>query len=233
MKKFEVKQEFWSKFPEGQIEVLVIKGIDNSQTDGTMGKKLAVASEIAKQYVSEDTFTNNRVIADWRSAFSSIKTKKGARSSIEALLKRVSKDQVFNPINPLVDIYNCISLEYGVPCGGEDIDKIEGGLYLGEAKGGEEFITLGTDESSPALETEMIYYDDIGAVCRSLNWREAKRTMLTSETTNAVFVLEAVYSHQVENLELASKALKEELEAYFGANVSTYSLTSKSTEINL
>lgn len=183
--------------------------------------------------MSEDTFTNNRVIADWRSAFSSIKTKKGARSSIEALLKRVSKDQVFNPINPLVDIYNCISLEYGVPCGGEDIDKIEGGLYLGEAKGGEEFITLGTDESSPALETEMIYYDDIGAVCRSLNWREAKRTMLTSETTNAVFVLEAVYSHQVENLELASKALKEELEAYFGASVSTYSLTSKSTEINL
>lgn len=233
MKKFEVKGEFWNKFPEGQIEVLVIRGIDNSKVDNDMEAKLASASKLAKQYVAEETFTNNQVISDWRRAFSSIKTKKGARSSIEALLKRVSKDQTFNPINPLVDIYNCISLEYGVPCGGEDINKLEGGLFLGEAKGGEEFIPLGADESSPALETEMIYYDDIGAVCRSLNWREAKRTMLTSETTDAVFVLEAVYAHQVENVQLASSTLKKELEEYFGVNVTTHSLTSKSSEISL
>lgn len=233
MKKFEVKKEFWNKFPKGQIEVLVIKGVDNSKADTGMEDKLRLATEHAKRYVTEDAFTNNQVISDWRSAFSSIKTKKGARSSIEALLKRVIKNQSFKPINPLVDIYNCISLEYGVPCGGEDINKIEGGLYLGEAKGGEEFIPIGTDESSPALETEMIYYDDNGVVCRSLNWREAKRTMLTSDTTDAVFVLEAVYPHQIENLELASKALKDELEEYFKVNVSSYSLTSETTEINL
>lgn len=233
MKKFEVKEQFWTKFPEGQIEVLVIKGIDNSQSDQTMATKLEAAKETAKQYVSEETFTDNSVIAEWRSAFSSIKTKKGARSSIEALLKRVSKDQSFNPINPLVDIYNCISLEYGVPCGGEDINKIEGGLYLGEAKGGEEFIPLGSEESSPALEQEMIYYDDKGAVCRSLNWREAKRTMLTEQTTDAVFVLEAVYANQINNLLLASEALKDEIQQYFNVDVTTYSLDPNSSSIDL
>ena len=46
------------------------------------------------------------------------------------------------PINPLVDIYNSISLRYGVPCGGEDLDKINGDLHLGLAKGVKIFILL-------------------------------------------------------------------------------------------
>ncbi len=233
MKNFEIKEQFWNKFPEAQIEVLIIKNIENIYIDQTMENKLELAKKSAYKYVENDVFTDNQVISDWRKAFSSIKTKKGARSSIEALLKRVSKNQTFKPINPLVDIYNCISLEYGVPCGGEDIGKIEGGLYLGEAKGGEEFIPLGIEESSPALACEMIYYDDKGAVCRSLNWREAKRTMLTDNTTEAVFVLEAVYMHQIDNLKLASMALKSELETYFDVEVTNYTLNSDLSKIEL
>ena len=43
---------------------------------------------------------------EWRQAFTKFKTKKGARSSIEALLKRVSQGRECNLINPLVDLYN-------------------------------------------------------------------------------------------------------------------------------
>ncbi|BDW49863.1 hypothetical protein LG21E20_15250 [Lactococcus formosensis] len=39
-----------------------------------------------------------------------------------------------------MDIYNSISLRYGVPCGGEDLDKINGDLHLGLAKGVKIFI---------------------------------------------------------------------------------------------
>ncbi|MFP9039074.1 phenylalanine--tRNA ligase beta subunit-related protein, partial [Enterococcus faecalis] len=81
--------------------------------------------------------------AQWRQAFTTFKTKKGARSSIEALLKRVNQEREFFPINPLVDIYNSISLSFGVPCGGEDIEKIAGNLHLGKAQGGESFLPLG------------------------------------------------------------------------------------------
>ena len=41
---------------------------------------------------------------EWRQAFTKFKIKKGARSSIEVLLKRVSQGREFNPINPLVFI---------------------------------------------------------------------------------------------------------------------------------
>lgn len=38
----------------------------------------------------------------------------------------------------------------------------------------------------------MIYFDEQGAVCRCLNWREVQRTMLTEETKDAVLVIEAI-----------------------------------------
>ena len=42
----------------------------------------------------------------------------------------------------------------------------------------------------------MIYFDEQGAVCRCLNWREAQRTMLTEETKDAVLVIEAINEEQ-------------------------------------
>ena len=72
---------------------------------------------------------------EWRQVFTKFKTKKGTRSSIEALLKRVSQGREFNPINPLVDIYNSVSLSYAVPCEGEDLAKIVGDLCLDELRG--------------------------------------------------------------------------------------------------
>ncbi|WP_426069879.1 phenylalanine--tRNA ligase beta subunit-related protein, partial [Escherichia coli] len=80
------------------------------------------AAKEARNYLAEETFSQNEVIAQWRQAFTTFKTKKGARSSIEALLKRANQEREFFPINPLVDIYNSISLSFGVPCGGEDIE---------------------------------------------------------------------------------------------------------------
>ena len=71
---------------------------------------------------------------EWRQAFTQFKTEKGARSSIEALLKRVSQGREFNPINPLVDIYNSVLLSYAVPCGEEDLAKIVGD-FLEEHEG--------------------------------------------------------------------------------------------------
>ncbi len=45
----------------------------------------------------DENFTQNEVIQEWRQAFSKFKTKKGARSSIEARL-RVSQGRGFQPM---------------------------------------------------------------------------------------------------------------------------------------
>ncbi|MGJ8454406.1 B3/B4 domain-containing protein [Pseudothermotoga sp. U03pept] len=108
--------------------------------------------------MKNEKFSSNEVIKVWREAFQKFKTKKGARASIEALLKRVNNGNHLGTINPLVDIYNCISLRYALPCGGEDIDKFVGDIRLTKAVGNENFVTLGTEKSEPPYEGEIVYY---------------------------------------------------------------------------
>lgn len=218
MTTFIADPSFWEVFPEAQLNVLIVKGIADNQAkenDPYLTELLTNGKEAAKKFLQEETFSQNPVIAEWRGAFSQFKTKKGARSSIEALLKRVSQDREFQPINPLVDIYNSISLEFVVPCGGEDLQKIAGDIYLGQAVGGESFLPLGADVDAPALPGEIIYYDEKGAICRCLNWRETQRTMLTEETKDVIFFMESINAEQAERANQAMQELKKRITEYF------------------
>lgn len=228
LKKMTVDANFWEVFPEAKINLLVVKDINNivdEADDPKFEAMLKQGKREAKKFLGEETFTQNVVIAEWREAFAKFKTKKGARSSIEALLKRVNQDKDFRPISPLVDIYNTISLTYAVPCGGEDLMTIQGDLHLGKATGGESFFPLGAEKDAPALPEEIIYYDDEGAICRSFNWREAKRTMLQETTKDAVLVIEAINPDQAKRADEAILALQTAVKDYFGVQGEIHEVT--------
>lgn len=216
-----VDDQIWELFPEAQFQVLVTHGIGNHlaamQTEHYQAM-LDNAVKEAQKFITDDVFRNNPVISEWRDAFTKFKKKKGARSSIEALLKRVSQGKSLSPINPLVDIYNSISLEFGVPCGSEDLQKMDGTMHLGVAKGGESFRPLGVEEDEPALPGKVIYYDQTGAICRCFNWREAQRTMLTDETTDAVLVIEAVNADQAQRAQQAAEELQQRIKTELGVD---------------
>lgn len=204
MKKFIVEEEFWEVFPHAKIGVVLLKGIDNSAKDENRYLDiLRSAEKEALEHLSEDSFSSNQVVKVWREAFQRFKTKKGARSSIEALLKRVHSGKGMGSINPLVDIYNSISLRYALPCGGEDVDTFEGDIRLTKAVGDEGFITLGSEKSEPPYEGEIVYKDDKGAICRCWNWRESVRTMLTEDTKNAFICIESVDPSRDDDLKAA------------------------------
>ncbi|WP_155997415.1 B3/B4 domain-containing protein [Streptococcus ruminantium] len=231
-----IDQHFWEVFPAAQIAILTVKGIDNhskASKESYFTDLLKKACKEAEKHIEEEPFTQNLVIKEWREAFTHFKTKKGARSSIEALLKRVSQGREFSPINPLVDLYNSISLRYGLPCGGEDLEKIVGDLHLGKAKGGESFYPLGAEEDSPALAEEIIYYDQEGAVCRNFNWREAQRTMLTEETQDAILVIESITQERASLAQVAIAELKQLIEDYFGVTGEIQLLTIENPEVEL
>ena len=82
---------------------------------------------------------------------SSVQDQKGARCSIENLLKRVLKGKPVGHITPAVDIYNTVSLTYALPVGGEDLHAIEGDLRLAVTDGGDAFLPLGEETDDPTL----------------------------------------------------------------------------------
>lgn len=217
MKKFIIEEPFWALFPDAKIGIVLCRGINNTILEADKYQDmLQMAEKEAKKYFVEPEFSNNTVVKVWRDAFQKFKTKKGARSSIEALLKRVNNGNSIGCINPLVDIYNSISLKYALPCGGEDIDTFVGDVRLTTAVGDEAFITLGTDENAPPYEGEIVYKDDAGAICRCWNWRESVRTMLTEDTKDAFMCIELVDDSRVAVFELALKELSSLIQTHLG-----------------
>lgn len=234
--KVTVDQAFWDLFPTARITVMSLYGIDNTvdeAKDPYFKELLDKGTKRAWEFIDEENYTQSEFVQEWRQAFSKFKTKKGARSSIEALLKQVHQGREFYPINPLVDLYNSVSMAYALPCGGEDMDKLVGGLSLGQAKGGEPFFPLGADEDAPALEGEIIYYDQEGAVCRCLNWREAQRTMLTEDTKDAILVIEAINEEQAKRAQTAMQELKDLAKDYFGVEGIIYQLSAEHASIEV
>lgn len=234
MKKFIVEDDFFEVFPEAKLGVIIAKGIDNTIKDPEKFKiKLEASQKLALSHLPNDDFSSNSVVKVWREAFQKFKTKKGARSSIEALLKRANNGNYLGTINPLVDLYNCISLKYALPCGGEDIDTFVGDIRLTKANGDEGFITLGTDENSTPYEGEIIYKDEEGAICRCWNWRESVRTMLTESTKNAFLCIELVDDTRFDAFEEALKELSGDIEKELGGEVefSILDITNREIEI--
>ncbi|GED31603.1 B3/B4 domain-containing protein [Brevibacillus centrosporus] len=220
MSRFIVEDEFWSLFPHAKIGVVISRGMDNSIRDVELYEKLLREAETdADQFLQMEEFSSNPVISVWREAYQKFKTKKGARCSIEALLKRVKNGNHIGTINPLVDIYNSISLRYGLPCGGEDLDTFVGDIRLTQANGSEPFIPLGSDENASPYEGEIVYKDDAGAICRCWNWREAERTMLTENTRNAFLCMELIDESRSDEFHTAQKELSELVSQHLGGTV--------------
>lgn len=129
------------------------------------------------------------------------------------------------PFIRFVDIYNSVSLEFGVPCGGEDVDMIKGAMRLTLAEGDEPFITLGSDENEPPYRGEIVYKDDEGAICRCWNWRESVRTMLTEDIHKAIFVIESVDGFNGAIIGEVLDVLRQRITDFLGGNVETALLT--------
>lgn len=224
MTKIIAEKSFWDLFPDAEIGVLALRGIDNSdgvyEAHPAVREELAAANEAAVRWIPEEPVSKNEVVSVWRDAFKKFKKKKGNRSSIEALLTRVKKGKEVGTINPLVDIYNAASLTYALPVGGEDIDTFRGDLRLTVSEnGGDPFFALGDDENDPTLPGELCYLDDEGAVCRCWNWRDGKRTMLTPETENALIIVENVVPGRHGDVEEIMDFIAEKSGEYLGAEI--------------
>lgn len=234
MPSFIIEDDFWSLFPHAKIGIIICQQIDNSIRNVEPYEKLLQdAEKEAYKFLTLEEFSSNPVIAVWREAFQQFKTKKGARCSIEALLKRVKNGNQIGTINPLVDLYNSISLRYGLPCGGEDIDTFVGDIRLTKAHGNESFIPLGSDENASPYEGEIVYKDDEGAICRSWNWREAQRTMLTENTRNAFLCIELIDETRSDEFHMALKELSNLVSQHLGGIVRIEVLDRNNREISL
>ncbi|MGW7202519.1 B3/B4 domain-containing protein [Streptomyces sp. NPDC054837] len=156
-------------------------------------------------------------MAAWREAYTAFGSKPSrTRNSAEALAKRALADGGLPRINLLVDLYNAISVAHLIPVGGEDIDRIEGGMRLVRATGDEDFVTVagGEEVVEHPDAGEVVWRDERGVTCRRWNWRQGPRTRLTEDTVSGIFLLESLAPMPVPEVEAAAAELAELLEKF-------------------
>jgi DNA/RNA-binding domain of Phe-tRNA-synthetase-like protein len=161
----------------------------------------------------------------WREVYTAFGSKPSrTRNSAEALAKRALSDAGLPRINLLVDLYNAISVAHLVPVGGEDLDRVRGGMRLVRATGDEDFVTVaGGEETVEHPDAgEVIWRDEEGVTCRRWNWRQGPRTRLAEETVSGVFLLEGMAPMPLADMEKAAGELADLLEKFSpGAQITT------------
>lgn len=233
--KFKVDHKIFEKFPGLTIGVVICKNLNNSGIQEEVQKEIRVQENNIRAKYNTETLSQTPKIDIWRKTYSAFGAKpKENKSSVENLYRLVLQGVNLRHINKLVDIYNLISLEHMVPVGGEDIDKIQGDVVLTFAEPNEPAVLLlGDKEPRPPHAGEVIYKDNISAICRRWNWREADRTKFTEETKNCFLVIEGLLPVMKQEIEDATKELKELVQKFCGGDITYKILDNKHFETDL
>jgi DNA/RNA-binding domain of Phe-tRNA-synthetase-like protein len=230
-----ITDTIFAEFPKLILGVVILHNIDNSQNRTEITEMLRQAEATLLGKFGSTPVIEHPYNATWREAYRKFGAKpKDYPSSVENLTRRVLNGATIGHINNVVSLYNTISLRYILPVGGEDLDKIVGDVLLTRAGNDEPAVfLLGEKEARAPHPGEILYKDEVGAICRRWNWKEADRTKLTQETKNAFLVIESLPPVPRDTVETASRELADLVEQYCGGKVSTAFLDKDVREIKL
>jgi DNA/RNA-binding domain of Phe-tRNA-synthetase-like protein len=231
MKKIIIDSELFEKFPDFKRGIIVIDDIKNSVLNEEIKKLL---DEQIKQKAGQGLI-ENEFIKSWDEIYSKFGVNPNKfPPSIKSLLKRIDKGG-FPFINSVVALFNYISIKYLIPCGGDDVDKIEGNLHLGLAKGSEIFVPLGSLEKENPEPGEIIYYDDKtqNVMCRRWNWRNGDFSKINPGTKRIVINIDGVGAVTKEVILAARDEMAKLLTEYCSAKLTTDFLDQNKKELDI
>ena len=227
--KFKVNEEIFNKIQPLSIGVVYCRNIDNHYNGNEIEEEFEKEKQSIKDRFENVELASYPVIQKWRQVYKSFGEKK-KRCSVEALIRRTVNGKEIPSINPLVDIYNTASLKFELPCGGEDINRINDDIELTIASGNEDFLPIGEEKIEHPEEGEIVYKAGNDILCGSFNYRESEITKLTENTNTCVLVIEYVNDDDTSKLNEMLNYLSERVSKYLGATTSNYILTKNNKE---
>jgi DNA/RNA-binding domain of Phe-tRNA-synthetase-like protein len=181
--KYSISNEVFSKFPEYCRGVVIAYDISNGDSPEELIAGLREAEkELSSRLTAENIATHPNIVS-WREAYRSLGVKPTEyRPSMEALIRRVLKNEPLPAINKIVDLGNLLSIKNLVPIGGHAIDVLTQDIELRFATGEEIFEPFGSDVVEHPLSKEIIFVEGNTVLTRRWTWRQAKHTLVLPDT---------------------------------------------------
>jgi DNA/RNA-binding domain of Phe-tRNA-synthetase-like protein len=189
--------ELTERFPDFRVALVVAEDlrVGENRSPALQEEIEAIEAECRRRWGGVELSAIPGVAA-WRSAYKGFGIKKTSyRSSVERLIKRVLAGGALPQVNPLVDLYNAISLDSALCLGCDDLDRIEGDLAFRFARPGDSFIDMGAeageDPNDPPKDGEVVYADARHVLCRRWNWRQDARSAVSAATNRAALTVQS------------------------------------------
>lgn len=200
-------------YPNTKIGVIVAN-FSASPKDISMPRPESFKNALEEKGIHASTYAEFPNIKIWRSLFKEDFNinPKVYRPSIDSLAIRAIRGKGLPSILPLVNLYNICSLEYLLPMGGYDLDKISNHLVLRYGREGETFVPLHAKTPSPVQSKEIVYADDKRVVCWLWNYKDTMETSITKETRRVLFCVDSLDETTAVSLDPAMKMLIEGLQ---------------------
>lgn len=210
--RLEIKSEILEKYPQAEVGWLVSDVLPLPSDPLVEQWKAALAGEVASLGLTLENLSSHPDVTRWRQVFGSMGVKPSKyRCSLEALLRRVLKENSLWTVNSVVDLYNCVSVRTLLPMGAFDLDKVSGNLSLRFGRTGETFSPLGKGEVEAIVPGHVVYADEEKICCWLWNHRDSRLVGLDENSRRAVFLVDHAFSPTTTTTEAALEILWEKL----------------------
>jgi DNA/RNA-binding domain of Phe-tRNA-synthetase-like protein len=229
---FSIQKELFDLLPDLTIGVVVATRLDNSRPAPEVEHFLVQTLENLRRNFPTEKVQDHPRIKPWRAAFSKLGLS-GSKfpSSIESMGRRIVRGDPFPRINPLVDLYNSISLKHLVPMGGHDLDTLEGNIALRFAEGWEPFIPMGGGERITVPKGELVYRDDQDVLTRNWVWRQCEKDKTTEKTKNIFIPIDVLGEVGRERADEIVRELSDLIPRYFEGSIFSAALNRETPSI--
>lgn len=181
-----VSSEICGLIPDFKIGVIRYQNIEVGESPQMVKGRLQLFQESIYFDLEDKNVTDLDGIKEWRQIFKAVgKDPNRYRHSAEALYRRVKKQNYLQPVNSATDINNFFSLQYQIPLGIYDMDKLNGSVTMRLGDDGEEYV--GLNGRSNSLNRLIVTSDDTGSF--GSPFVDSERTSVTEKTKNAIHIV--------------------------------------------
>ncbi|WP_428909490.1 B3/B4 domain-containing protein [Niallia sp. Krafla_26] len=182
-----IAPEIFEYIPDFKIGFIQYDDITVGESPQMLKGRLQLHQESLFFEMDDKKVTDFRGIQEWRQVFKKIgKDPNRYRHSAEALYRRVQKQNYLQSIHSATDLNNFFSLQYQIPFGIYDVEKVQGGLITVRI-GVEDEAYLGLNGRENSLNQLIVSADEAGPF--GSPFVDSERTAVTENTKKAVQIV--------------------------------------------
>lgn len=220
--RFGIAPEVLAAFPNYCVGVVVATMVDNAGPAPAAEDALSQAIGVAQRSLAGEPIDSQPRLKVWLDAFRQAGTNPiEFPPSVEALARRAIEGEGVPRINPAVDLANAASLDFLVPVGAHDLDRLRGDFWVRYSRPGDTFTPLGHTTSEPVPTGEIVFADDQAVRTRRWVWRLGERGKVSGVSRSIFFPIDGFLGTTDVAVRQAVTQIANTLGTILGATVQT------------